>query len=565
MTHSTATVSSYLSFIELYRDGIQWTVREDCASLAADNLFHLLHHHEQHPALTLVRENNVRASFFMNAPGAGDRHFFVKRYKVRSWQDVVKYVFLPLKAASEWRNLRLFDDCGLPVPRPVAIGVKKSGIALRDSCLIVEALLHTQPLNEYVAEQLPLLAPEKAGDLKRSLALSLARLVADIHSKRIFYRDLHAGNILIRTADNGQYQLFLIDLHRAWRPFKLLQWMRIRDLAQLCNSLPEISSERIRFLEEYLNATGYTKKSVESFSNKLEAMALHLEERRINSRSKRCIVNSTTFEVYKSLHEQYFGRRDFGRLASSKVMEEQALQMQRNQTDILKHSENSVITTHGENSDLLRAVCVKHYFYRGFKYVLKSMVIKSRALKSWIAANGLLVRGISTPLPLALVEKKYGPFIYESFLITEWLPDARELNDYIACLHQQAVSAEEKRKFIQSLASTISNLHEKGIYHADLKSTNILVREEGPGMWSFHFVDLERVKFKKNLTFSERANNLAQINASIASRMTVKDRLIYFHFYANGTQLFNERKKYYREILKISRSKNTEPFGVVFK
>ena len=509
MTHSTATVSSNPSFMAFYRDGIQWTVREDCMFVVQEKLFDLLQHHEQHPELTLVRENNVRASFFMDAPEEGGRHFFIKRYKVRGWQDVVKYVFLPLKAASEWRNIRLLDDCGLPVPRPIAIGIKKSGIVLKDSCLIVEALLNTQPLNEYVAEHLPLLTSEKTRDLKQSLATALARLVADIHSKRIFYRDLHAGNILIRTENDGQHQLFLIDLHRAWRPFKLLQWMRMRDLAQLCNSLIEISSERRLFIKEYLNATGYTKESVESFSNKLEDMALRLEARRIKSRSKRCIVNSTTFEVYKGLYEQYFGRRDFGRLASSKVIEAHAHQMERSQTGIIKQSENSIITTHGKNSDLRRAVCVKHYFYRGLKYVLKSMAIKSRALKSWIAGNGLLVRGISTPLPLALAEKKFGPFIYESFLITEWLPDARELNDYIRlCTSAGLILLVTKYKFIQSLAATIRNLHEKGIYHADLKSTNILVREEGPGRWSFHFIDLERVKFKKNLTFRERANNL---------------------------------------------------------
>ena len=63
----------------------------------------------------------------------------------------------------------------------------------------------------------------------------------------------------------------------------------------------------------------------------------------------------------------------------------------------------------------------------------------------------------------------------------------------------------------------------------------------------------------------ERANNLAQINASIASFMTAKDRLKFFRFYAKGTQLFRKRKKYYQEILKISRKKNTEPFGVVFR
>jgi hypothetical protein len=235
-------------------------------------LFDKLHQHEQHPELSLVRENKVRASFFMKAPETGEQQLFIKRYKVRGWQDVAKYIFLPLKAVSEWRNLRLLKDCGLPVPPPVAIGIKKNGVVLQDSCLIVEALLNTQPLNEYVAAQLPLAATEKAEALKQSLALSLARLAAEIHNKKIYYRDLHAGNILIRAEDNGQYQLFLIDLHRAWKPFALLEWMKIRDIAQLCNSLPELSSERRLFIGRYLKDTCSAPESFQSFNDKLEAM-----------------------------------------------------------------------------------------------------------------------------------------------------------------------------------------------------------------------------------------------------------------------------------------------------
>jgi tRNA A-37 threonylcarbamoyl transferase component Bud32 len=565
MTHSAAPVASAPAFKEFCRDGIRWIVREDCMCVTHAILFDKLHQHEQHPELSLVRENKVRASFFMKAPEAGERQFFIKRYKVRGWQDVAKYIFLPLKAVSEWRNLRLLDDCGLPVPPPVAIGIKKSGVVLQDSCLIVEALLNTQPLNEYVAAQLPLAATEKAEALKQSLALSLARLAAEIHNKKIYYRDLHAGNILIRAEDNGQYQLFLIDLHRAWKPFALLEWMKIRDIAQLCNSLPELCSERRLFIGRYLKDTCSAPESFQSFNNKLEAMTQRLESRRIKSRSKRCMVNSTTFEVHKSLYEQYYGRRDFGRRSSSKAIEEHACKLQHSRTDIIKETKNSVITTHEKDRDLFRNVCVKHYFYRGLKYLLKSTAIKSRAVKSWIAGNGLLVRGMSTPVPLALAERKFGPFIYESFLISEWLSDVRELNDYIRYINQQGLSSADKTSFIQCVATAIRNLHEKGVYHADLKSTNILVREEGPRRWSFHFIDLERVKFKKNLTFRERANNLAQINASIARCMTAKDRLKFFRFYANGTQLFGERKKYYREVLAISKTKNTEPFGVVFK
>jgi tRNA A-37 threonylcarbamoyl transferase component Bud32 len=107
-------------------------------------------------------------------------------------------------------------------------------------------------------------------------------------------------------------------------------------------------------------------------------------------------------------------------------------------------------------------------------------------------------------------------------------------------------------------------MHGRGIYHADLKSNNILVADRGPDQWSFWFVDLDRVRFQKSLSFSQRANNLAQINASVAEVMSLRDRLKFFRFYAKGTEFFSARKKYYKRILAIGRTKNTEPYGIRF-
>lgn len=564
MTHATAATSSYPVFLHLHRDDARWIVREDCVSMVAENLFYMLHHYDQFPHLTLIKENNVRASFFMKPPETAAEQLFIKRYKQQGWVERCKHLVLPAKAVAEWRNMQRFAACGLPVPLPIARGIRKTGLMITDSCLITEALLHTQPVHEFLEQQLPLYAAERSDAVKKELTVSLARLAADIHTAGFFYRDLHAGNILIKISAERGWQLFLIDLHRAWRPFRLLQWMRLRDLAQLWNSVPALSAHKRLLVEEYLRASGQRRVVPEAFARKLEIVAQRREQRRIKSRSKRCLVNSTTFEVHKTAREQYFGRREFGRQALEALLQEQARCLAAGHTGILRKSENAILTTHEQGHMVPGPVCVKHYFYRGIKYAVKSAVVKSRALKSWIAGHMLLVRGIGTPLPLALLERKYGPFIYESFLVTEWLADALPLNDFVTHLHNQGLAQEKRERFIQALAETLRDLHEKGIYHADLKSTNILVRAEGAGVWRFYFIDLERVKCSRSLTFRERANNLAQINASVARCMSVKDRLKFFRFYAKDTQLFKERKQYYREILKISRRKNTEPFGVTF-
>ena len=337
--------------------------------------------------------------------------------------------------------------------------------------------------------------------------------------------------------------------------------MKVRDLAQLCNSLPETAVDRNIFLREYCREALCDETA---FRSSIAAASRNMAARRLKSRGKRCTKNSTTFEVYAGVREQYCGRRDFGRAASSKAIEEHLGAVAHHQAQILKQSKNSVITFHEKSSGLPADVCVKHYQYRGIRYVLKSLFAKTRARKSWIAGNALLVRGISTPLPQALVERKIGPFVVESFLITQWLSGARELNDYITHLEQKSLSPAVKHAFITSLAETVRSLHERGVYHADLKSTNILVQEQTDSAWCFSFIDLDRVACKDALSFYERANNLAQINASVARLVTVKERLKFFSIYAKGTELFRERKKYYREILKISRTKNTEPFGVIF-
>lgn len=564
MMDATATLSSHPVFVHLRRDDTRWIVREDCTSMATDTLFYMLHHHEHIPNLTLIKENNVRASFFLKPPEAAADRIFIKRYKQQGWVDRCKHLVLPAKAVAEWRNMQRFAACGLPVPRPIALGIRQTGLMLKDSCLMTEALLAALPVHEFLDQQFPLLSAERADAVKKELTVSLARLAANVHNAGFFYRDLHAGNILIKISTERDCQLFLIDLHRAWRPFRLLRWMRFQDLAQLWNSVPALGEHKRLFVEEYLLASGQRRVAREAFTRKLEAAARRLEQRRVKSRSKRCLVNSTTFEVHKTAREQYFGRREFGRQTLDALLQEQAQCLAGGQTGILKKSENAILTKHVQGRMLSSPVCVKHYFYRGMKYAVKSAVVKSRALKSWAAGHMLLVRGVGTPLPLALLERKYGPFIYESFLVTEWLADALPLNDYVINLHNQGLLHEKRERFIQALAETLRDLHEKGIYHADLKSTNILVRADGPDLWRFYFIDLERVKCTSSLTFRERANNLAQINASVARCMSVKDRLKFFRVYAKDTQLFKERKKYYQEILKISRTKNTEPFGVTF-
>jgi hypothetical protein len=60
---------------------------------------------------------------------------------------------------------------------------------------------------------------------------------------------------------------------------------------------------------------------------------------------------------------------------------------------------------------------LKHYVEPTLRHALKQNVSQSRAKATWLAAHRLADAGIATPRPVAFVEKRFGPFRGESYLL----------------------------------------------------------------------------------------------------------------------------------------------------
>ena len=543
-------------FSNIQKNNIRWTIRDNLEESILDNLYLKLKDFAACPDFSIVKENNVRTVLFLKPSKNTPDRIFVKLYKKGGLFEKIKHLVIPSKACSEWRNLKHFDKIGLPCPKPLALSEIKHFGLLDESCLLIEAIPFAFPLNEYVEKNVLSL------DKRRSITTSLAGLIRNLHANNIFYKDLHGGNILISKKTESEFDLFFIDLHRAALPRKISERMRIKDIAQLCNSVLCSKTEKHLFLKEYLGKEEAANDSVRTFSRKISIKRARLEKTRIKSRSKRCLKNSSVFEYKKSRRETYHGRKDFGKKETDKVLALHTLIKKNKKGSALKTSKKSFITlVEKEGRDPL---CVKENSFVSILYTLKNMFRKSRAMRSWIAANRLLVRNIATPLPFAVVEEKFGPFVIKSYIISSFMNKSKELNEYINVFKNPA-QVKSKSAFIKACAGVLKNLHSKGIYHADLKSNNILVTESEKDIWNFHFIDLDRVLFKKDISFYQRANNLAQLNASVSRLMTAKDRLKFFYFYAKDTPLYSNRKKYYQRILKISRKKITEIYDISFK
>jgi len=552
---------------KIRKNGIDWIVLDEYSSVIPGNLVEKVSSAASYPECRVIKENNVRVSLFVDVPERREV-IFVKRYKCRGVRDIFTYFFFTSKASSEWSNINRFIQKGIPVALPLAKGEKRKFNCLLDSYLVTEAFVNAKSLHHYVGHYL---GAEKTPDVlvrEKKLVRKLALLVQKIHREGFFYRDLHAGNILVVELDDGEPQLYPVDLHKVWYIKKVPLWMRIRDLAQLRNSISVSRADRMRFFQEYAKGCPPFSTHFKVNARRVEAKAERLWRTHLKSRTKRCLVDSSEFAVKKDRAQSMYYNRGYSEGLLTEVIKEYHVASATGKLTVLKKTskETVALIIINHNGKELKVLVKESRFPRVLS-TLRYIFCKSRARKYWIAARGLKVRDIETPGTLALIEKKNFGIPRQNILLTEFIDQAFELNDYVIKNFKKALSkrkVQKKGQFIKELAQRLRDLHERGIYHADLKSNNILVTEKGGDVWTFYFIDLDRVAFKRHLSFEQRSNNLAQINASIADCITLSDRLKFFRTYAWGTSVMRQKKRYYQRIMQISRKKITQPYGIVF-
>jgi tRNA A-37 threonylcarbamoyl transferase component Bud32 len=124
----------------------------------------------------------------------------------------------------------------------------------------------------------------------------------------------------------------------------------------------------------------------------------------------------------------------------------------------------SLIENNGEH------FVVKRYNIKGFWHGLKRAIRPSRAWVSWQNAHRLFfILGISTPLPILLMEKRWGPFRSKAYFVSEYIEgvDIREL------LHS-AASKDLNAEVVKQVSDLIQSLADASISHGDFKATNFI-------------------------------------------------------------------------------------------
>jgi hypothetical protein len=159
--------------------------------------------------------------------------------------------------------------------------------------------------------------------------------------------------------------------------------------------------------------------------------------------------------------------------------------------------------------------------------LLKYRFRKSRARRAWATGKALTLMGIGTPVPLGWVEGQQTESGHTSYLITRLMPDAHSAREYIKPqLHKQ--SRETRIAVGQQILELLLELYEHGIYHADTKTSNMLVTHaEADDARAFHWIDLDSVRFGVTPTRALILRNLIQLNGSIGTKIDRADRMYF--------------------------------------
>jgi tRNA A-37 threonylcarbamoyl transferase component Bud32 len=447
----------------------------------------------------VVKQGLHRTVYHVVLPGLD---FHLKHYPLTDTRSWLRQLIRPSKARMEYRRTLAVAGRGVPTLEPLAFG--EFGSTIQASYLITRTLPNVYPLDLFMEQTLPKRRGQRQAEMRQRLAQEMGCFVARMHQAGVTHQDLHPGNLLLRLDHEDTPRLYLIDLH-AVRLGGELHWNASRDNLVLFNRwfiMRAERSDRFRFFQHYAQARkqladeeGATRSWLNWLPGAKGALIgrpqdaeRDLERRTVASNlafwhhhDPRCLANNRYFRRLRSAQVRGHAVTDLDADWVADLLADPDEPFRRPGAVVHKNSRTSSVVEieipgpHGPRQLIYKRFNLTHWtdpwaaFFRC-----------SPALRSYRMGHALRWRGLPTPRPLLLLHRQHGPLPREGYLLTEKLPNARHLLDFVNELTAQPAAQVRRilRAMIQQLARLISDLHERRMLHRDLKAANLLVSSE---------------------------------------------------------------------------------------
>jgi serine/threonine protein kinase len=180
------------------------------------------------------------------------------------------------------------------------------------------------------------------------------------------------------------------------------------------------------------------------------------------------------------------------------------------------------------------AVFVKHYLIPGWREMVRQWLRRGKGRNEGRRALSLAGIGVPTITPIALGEQRKHRFLFENYLITPAIPDTLPLDEFVETrlpTFDPARRARVRQALAIALGELTAHLHDAGFVHQDFHPGNLLVRIDGEDRPRLAMIDLDALRVRRDLSWSDARANLALLNNYFWTRCGRVDRLRFLTTY----------------------------------
>lgn len=487
-------------------DGLIWTFRNGFDRVLARLSAAQWADPAAQPGWKRVKHNGLREVW---RGRIGEHTYYLKYYARNGWRGTLKSFLRGPACLAEWKCGMYALNAGIDAVRPAGYTPTLRYKGRTCSLLVTEAVEPSQPLNEFwKALQSDDDAARRRADTAQ-LAERVAQLIARAHQAGFEHLDMHAANILVQPVAPRAYRALFVDLHTARLGAPLNDRAVVRNLAQLNQWFRRHCSlaDRLRFLRAYFrwrnayeHAFAHARPLGLTFEQLVRALLVGADrhaDRLWTKRDRRAVRKGRYFArvriaggwrgmVFLSckqpLDESPLSRRELSADWWKQQMQRPLRWFADDAQPLCKNSHSAqVARVRLPHPDGDVPVIVKRPLARNWRRGLSQLLPPSRSIRGWRVGNALLHRDIAVARPLAVLERRWGPFIRDSLLLTEAIPNAADLEQHLRAAYQSLPPAKwvpHKRILTQRLVRHLRRLEDRGFQHRDCKAGNILVVAE---------------------------------------------------------------------------------------
>jgi tRNA A-37 threonylcarbamoyl transferase component Bud32 len=312
---------------------------------------------------------------------------------------------------------------------------------------------------------------------KQALLENFVTIIASMHRNGLLQNDLHFNNFLVKNNTIFAIDAASINICSHQCPVDV-----DKGLKNLAVLFSQLKLADMHLAETVFNS--YVKtldlKPSEIMFKAFEHMIAHARKHNIKRYLKKIFRESTLHIHQHSFSRFMICRRSFYSPSMAAMLNDPDTTMAMSPWPELKKGNASTVSKININgTDLV----IKRYNIKGFRHQLKRLFITTRAARSWENAHRLTALGIKTPMPVAFLEKRMGPFRGVAYYISTYVqgPDAAQF----FATHNHELQKNVARR----IARLFHTLKTARITHGDMKATNLIIVDQQPFL-----IDLDAMK-----------------------------------------------------------------------